>query len=283
MSGAGRGAGRGISALIVNFDSGPHLGRCLAALEGACGVVVVDNASTDGSEAAATDRALLLRNGSNRGFAAAVNRGLECTGSDDVLLLNPDCRIGPADLDALARELARDPEVAAAGPCIVDERGVEDANGRRRQPVPRRWLARLPGWRPVAGEDGGGRHRREVEALSGACMLIRREALEAIGGFDEDYFMHWEDLDWCLRARLGGWRLVQAPQATAVHVKGACSRRRPLRVLWHKHRGMLVFYRRHFLRGPRALATIPLALALGARFAALAPLHWWREGRRRDG
>jgi len=89
-------------------------------------------------------------------------------------------------------------------------------------------------------------HPVEVEAVSGACMLVRREVVEQAGGWDERYFLHCEDLDLCMSVRKNGWKVLFAPDAVVVHDKGSCSRERPIFVEWHKHRGMLRFYRKFF-------------------------------------
>ena len=86
----------------------------------------------------------------------------------------------------------------------------------------------------------------EVEAISGACMLVRRDAMQEIGLLDEEYFMHCEDLDWCIRFRRGEWKILFVPGARMLHYKGVCSRARPIFVEWHKHRGMMRFYRKLF-------------------------------------
>lgn len=85
-----------------------------------------------------------------------------------------------------------------------------------------------------------------VEAISGACMLVKREALDSVGGWDEGYFLHCEDLDLCMRFRHEGWKVCFVPQAKIFHAWGACSRSRPLFVEWHKHRGMIRFYGKFF-------------------------------------
>ena len=85
-----------------------------------------------------------------------------------------------------------------------------------------------------------------MEAISGAFMLVRRGALEAIGALDEGYFLHCEDLDWCMRFREAGQQVLFVPDVAVVHHKGACSKDRPLRVLWHMHRGMIRFYGKFF-------------------------------------
>jgi GT2 family glycosyltransferase len=86
----------------------------------------------------------------------------------------------------------------------------------------------------------------EVEAISGACMLVRREAMENVGLWDEGYFLHCEDLDWCMRFRQKGWKILFVPDARISHALGACSHSRRVFVEWHKHKGMLRFYRKFF-------------------------------------
>ena len=119
----------------------------------------------------------------------------------------------------------------------------------------------------------------EVEAISGACMLVRRAALDDVGGLDEGYFLHCEDLDWCHRFRQAGWRVLFVPGVRVVHDKGVSSRARPVFVQWHLHRGMVRYYRK-FLRdeypsplhrpgGGRGLGALrrPGRLAMGAQRA----------------
>ncbi|MFO7568493.1 MAG: glycosyltransferase family 2 protein, partial [Smithellaceae bacterium] len=86
----------------------------------------------------------------------------------------------------------------------------------------------------------------EVEAISGACMLVKREAFEDVGPMDENYFLHCEDLDWCMRFRQKGWQILFVPGARVVHDQGTCSREKPFFVEWHKHKGMMRFYRKFF-------------------------------------
>jgi GT2 family glycosyltransferase len=89
-------------------------------------------------------------------------------------------------------------------------------------------------------------HPIEVEAISGACMLVKRSAVEDVGWWDEDYFLHCEDLDWCMRFRRKNWKIMFVPAARVAHVLGASSQSRPLFVAWHKHKGMIHFYRKFF-------------------------------------
>ena len=104
-----------------------------------------------------------------------------------------------------------------------------------------------------------------VDAVSGACMMIRRAALEQVGLLDEGYRMHCEDLDWCRRSRDAGWQLRFEPRARAVHIGGVSSGRRPLWVEWHKARGMARYFRKHLLT-PRSLVLLPVLAVVAAAF-----------------
>jgi hypothetical protein len=145
-----------------------------------------------------------------------------------------------------------------AGPLLLNPDGSEQAGGRRAVPTPWRSFVRIFGLSKL-----GKRYPKlfsdfvlnrevipdgpvEVEAISGACMLVKREALEAVGPMDEDYFLHCEDLDWCMRFRQKGWKILFVPGARALHYQGTCSESRPLFVEWHKHRGMVRFYEKFF-------------------------------------
>jgi GT2 family glycosyltransferase len=110
----------------------------------------------------------------------------------------------------------------------------------------------------------------EVEAISGACMMVSRAAIAAVGPLDEQYFLHCEDLDWCMRFHQRGWTILFVPEAKVVHHKGVSSRQQPLAVEYYKHRGMVLFYRK-FLSDtyPRWLMVF-VVLGVWVRFAALA-------------
>lgn len=108
--------------------------------------------------------------------------------------------------------------------------------------------------------------------MSGSCMLVKREAVEDVGAWDEGYFLHCEDLDWCMRFHLKGWKVLFVPDAPVTHVKGACGEGLRLFVEWHKHKGMVRFYRKFYRdRYPRALWGLVVA-GVWLRFAALACL-----------
>ena len=113
----------------------------------------------------------------------------------------------------------------------------------------------------------------EVEAISGALMLVRREAINDVGPWDENYFLHCEDLDWCMRFKQKNWKIVFVPDAPVTHFQGTCSRARPFFVAWHKHKGMLRFYRKFFRHQyPRALMGL-VTFAIWLRFGITVILY----------
>jgi GT2 family glycosyltransferase len=116
-------------------------------------------------------------------------------------------------------------------------------------------------------------HPIEVEAISGACMLLRRAAMQDVGRWDEGYFLHCEDLDFSMTLRRKGWKIMFVPEARIVHDKGACSRSRPIFVEWHKHRGMMRFYRKFFQHQYPGPMMWLVALGIWLRFGLVASYH----------
>jgi GT2 family glycosyltransferase len=256
---------RNCDVVTVNYNAGKLLAESVrsALMEGARHVFVVDNDSADESltylETSISDeRIRIIRNGNNLGFAAACNIGTRVSAADTLLFLNPDSVLAPGALRRMIEVLESNPSIGMVGGLLCNPDGSEQPGGRRIFPTPRRafirafGLSHLSKWYPSLFSDFL-LHREPlplaptpVEAISGACMLVNREALEDVGLWDDGYFLHCEDLDWCMRFRLNNWLVMFVPDARVIHVLGGCSRRRPLFVEWHKHRGMLRFYRKFF-------------------------------------
>jgi GT2 family glycosyltransferase len=233
-----------VSVIIVNFNSGSALAGTLASL--AAGLdgadweaVVVDNASSDGSELAAFQYAgvRLLRQTENIGFAAGMNAGLAATAGSHVLLLNPDCRLDPGSGGILLKELRGHGRCALIAPMILDPAGTLQENARGDPDILTGLFGRtsllsriFPGLPRVrrnlvsSSLRGSAAASHSVDWVSGACMMARRDGLEEIGGFDEGYFLYWEDADLCRRLRRAGWEIRYTPLARAVHDVGQSSR-----------------------------------------------------------
>lgn len=267
-----------IAAVVVSYQSASTIDDCLARLRAATGIAqirVVDNGSTDGTmdivqrHAANDPRLRFVANPDNPGFAVACNQGARDSDAAWLAFVNPDCLL---EADALARLRAH---AQAAGACLlsadlVDEEGVRDGAARRRDPDFGAMLGSRSA-RALDVERDATRALQPVDAVSGALMLMPRGLFAHIGGFDEGYRLHAEDLDLCRRAREAGAVVAVANDVRVVHVRGVSSRSRPVFVEWHKHRGLWRYFRK-FEAGRRGWFTrlgVFAAIWMRFPFAAL--------------
>jgi GT2 family glycosyltransferase len=278
-----------VSVVIVNYNAGPLLLECLERCLPQVGqVVVLDNASVDGSidllESHFKDcpQLQVIRNGSNMGFAAACNQGAEICLGDFILFLNPDCMAAGSSIGLVRSALLTNSSAGMAGGLLLDPDGKEQAGGRRYVPTP--WRSLVRALRLEALEKRWPKLFQNfnlykqalpeitvaLEAISGACTMVKREAMKDVGPWDESYFLHCEDLDLCMRYRQKGWSILFVPTARFTHFRGACSRSRPLFVEWHKHRGMMRFYGKFFRHQYPGALMLLVGLGVWLRFAAIA-------------
>lgn len=254
-----------LDIVIVNWNSGVLLREAVASIAefGAnvvSSVIVVDNHSSDDSlsavEADAADLPFslhVIRNPTNMGFGAACNQGAKQAQSEYLLFLNPDTALFAGTLsDSLA--YMQDPAHAGVGICgvqLLDEQG-RVSRSCARFPSARRFLAHASGLDrlfPRLGHfmaDWDHRQTREVDQVIGAFFLVRREMFEALGGFDERFFVYFEEVDLSLRARNAGWRSVYLADAQAFHVGGGTSRQVKARRLFYSLRSRLLYSFKHF-------------------------------------
>ncbi|AEA70004.1 MULTISPECIES: glycosyltransferase family 2 protein [Pseudomonas] len=279
--------------IIVNYNAGELLLACVrsAFAAGASSVIVVDNDSHDDSlmlverTHAVGDSLQIVRNAANLGFAVACNQGARLSAAPNLFFLNPDTVLAADAIDRLLLALHSAPEIGMVGGFLCNPDGSEQAGGRRVFPTPRRafmrafGLSRLSALFPSLLSDFL-LHKEPlpgtpivVEAISGACMLVKREAIESVGLWDEDYFLHCEDLDWCMRFHQAGWRVLFVPDAQVMHVFGGCSRQRPYFVEWHKHLGILRFYRKFFRRKYPAVLWVSVVIGVWFRFSLMVLRH----------
>jgi N-acetylglucosaminyl-diphospho-decaprenol L-rhamnosyltransferase len=276
----------GIAAVVVNYNAGSELRRTLQSVAAEMAglpweAVVVDNASSDDSAAIANEFApqvRLLRNTRNVGFARGVNQGVAASSAPLVLILNPDCELRPGAVSALRRELEAHPACAIAGPRILDPDGAVQGSARGdpdmltglfgRTTLLRRLLPGLAVSRrnvlPAAALDGDS-PGVVVDWVSGACMLARREALVAAGGFDEGYFLYWEDADLCRRLRAQGFHIRYVPRAIAVHQVAHSSRTARAASIRAFHASAYRYYRTHVAPGAMNPKRLIARALLGAR------------------
>lgn len=258
-----------LAIIIVNFNAREHVENCLASLADAPPatphqVVVVDNASSDGSAAAIRRRwpaVTVHEEPENRGFAAANNAGIRATRSELILLLNNDTLVPAGAVDALVARLDAHPSAAVAGPRLIDAGGKPELSfgpmisplGELRQKTITALYRR--GVRPAAAWVGRATGREhEVDWVSGACLLVRRSAAEAVGLLDERFFLYTEDVDFCAAIRGRGHRVLFSPAAEVVHLRGRSRASAPAASAAAYRRSHLAFYAKHhpgWVRGLR--------------------------------
>jgi len=287
-----------VTAVVVSYNTREELRRCLASLRAhsglPCEILVVDNASTDGSADMVQSEypeARVVRNRENVGFSRANNQGLrEATGAY-ALILNSDAELAPGALPALAALLDARPRLGAVGPRTLNPDGtVQISFGPALTPLSewrqRRLVRGVKRRHPSTLREAAAQAAREQEPdwLSGACLLARKEALDAVDGFDEGFFLYEEDVDLCLRLRRAGWGILFTPAAEVVHHLGRSMQADPGRARLEYHRSHLRFYRKH--NGPALTAALRAFIGTGAALgwlASVGPGPARRQRRRQHG
>lgn len=275
-----------LDIVTVNWNAGPLLERCVRSVAAALvpGValdrfVVVDNASADGSadglEQIGPAGLIVLRNGENRGFAAACNQGAAGSRADWLLFLNPDTELDAGSLAPLGAWLAR-PEQAAvgvAGVRLTDEQG-RTQRCCARAPTPWRLFGQAFGLDrllprlcpPHFMTEWDHEDTRPVDQTMGAFLVIRRDLFERLGGFDERFFVYYDDVDLCLEARRAGFAVTHFAGAAAYHKGGGTTDKVKATRLFYMWRSRLLFAAKHFgPAGRLAVAVAVLALEPAAR------------------
>ncbi len=283
-----------LSVIVVNFNAGICIKECLESIFASnlqLEVILVDNASTDESVVALKaveknySNLKILWNRVNIGFSRACNQALKYVQGKHILFLNPDCIVQENTLENLVQVLHQNASVGMVGPLIVNPDGSEQAGARRKVPTPWRSLMQTLNLGHVFPSGDFRLHKTPlpsdavpVDAISGAFMLVKHEALQQVGAMDKKYFMHCEDLDLAMRFREAGWQILFVPHAKVLHHKGVSSAGRTLRVLWHMHIGMLRFYKK-FFRHKYPLPLLGLVyIGIWLRFSALATLQLLKHG-----
>jgi len=275
-----------LSAVVVTYNSREHIAACLRSLAGARGAlametVVVDNASADGSVAEARAAgARVVETGDNLGYARAVNRGTRATTGEFVLVLNPDCVVAPGALVALHAWMRANPRCAIAAPRILNTDGSVEFSARsfpthltflfNRYSLATRLWPGNPWSRRYLLSDWDHASDRAVDWVSGACMLVRRSAIEQVGGMDEAYFMFNEDVDWCHAMKRAGWSVDFVAAAEITHHIGASKGRVSDKVILERHRGMIHYFRKYHRTNPFLESLAAGAILLRARLMLAA-------------
>jgi N-acetylglucosaminyl-diphospho-decaprenol L-rhamnosyltransferase len=277
-----------LSIVILNYNTRSRLMECLRSLRSAglpgvsrgvaTEIYVVDNASGDGSvEAVEADfpDVSLVRAPRNGGFAYGNNLALRRASGRFAVLLNPDTVVPPGGLESLVHYMDAHPRVGACGPRLQRRDGSLDLACRRSFPTLSVSLYRLLGLSHLFPRSRRfGRYNltyldpsqeAEVDSVVGACMLVRREAMEQVGLLDEAFFLYGEDLDWAYRMKQRGWSVVYVPSVTILHHKGESSRQQSTTMTLAFYDAMRIFYRKHYARQHPAVVNALVEAAIWAR------------------
>ncbi|HEU4905866.1 MAG TPA: glycosyltransferase family 2 protein [Solirubrobacterales bacterium] len=285
-----------LEVIVVSHGAEGLLRNCLRSLcehppRDEMRVTVVDSGSPDATpEMVAREfpGVKLLRHG-NIGFSAANNLALRMSGARAVLLLNPDTEVYAGTLDAALARLWSEQRIGMVGVKLVKPSGELDHACKRSFPTPLSALAHFSGIGRAAGAgDALSQYRAtglgedepgEVDAVNGAFMLCRAEAVREVGLLDEGYWLYMEDLDWCRRFWDAGWKVFYEPAGVALHVKGGSSgsRRAPRQEIAF-HRGMGRFYRRFDAPGNNPLLNAAVYAGIGAKLTASLAITALRRG-----
>jgi GT2 family glycosyltransferase len=260
--------------IIVNYNSTDYLLQCLRSVYGSlqelrAKVIVQDNASADDVSRVQTmfPEVVLSRNAYNMGFAKAVNQGLEESNAPYVILLNPDIHVSNGFFSFVLQYMEENPEVGIVGPKILNLDGSVQGSARS-FPTPLTALfgrsTLLTKWFPknrftsrnVLTTRTDGNTPVAVDWVSGACMVVRRKAIDDVGPIDERFFIYWEDADWCKRMWRCGWKVVYLPRANIVHYVGGSSEKLLLRSVVEFHKSCYRLFEKH--SKPRLRLAMPL-------------------------
>ncbi len=252
-----------LSIVIVNWNTCALLAQCLASIYANVSgtdfeVIVVDNASQDDSVTMVKrdfPQVRLIENDENVGFTRANNQAMAVSGGRYILLLNSDAVVLSGASEGLLALAESHPQAGLVGAQLLNPDGTFQASYTD---FPTLWreflilsgLGRLlysPHYPSHGPEEGRG--PRQVDYVEGACLLVRRQVFQEMGGFDEDFFMYAEEVDWCYRMRQAGWEVWYAPQVRIVHHGGASSRKKRTSAEAQLYRSRVMFFRKHY--GPR--------------------------------
>jgi GT2 family glycosyltransferase len=279
-----------VAILVVNFRAYVELTACLTSLEPFVGadleVIVVDHATSPAEASRLMQRfpwLRLLAMSENPGFASGVNRAARAATATFLLLLNPDCVVASDIGRLLAGWLEQHPEVGACGALVREPNGSIQASARRFPNVTTGFAGRTSWLTRAWPRNAWTRHNlgpstanvqepTVVDWVSGACMMVRREAFEAIHGMDDQFFMYWEDADFCFRLKRAGWRTVYNPRVEVLHLTGRSSAYARRAALIAFHRSAFRYFRKHGGRAAKVFAPcvyVVLQARLLLRLAAL--------------
>jgi len=277
-----------VSAIVVNYNAGAFLGLCIERIRKstpAVELIVVDNHSRDISKIWALgcngrQNEKYIQNDRNLGFSAAVNIGASVASGDILVVINPDCLVWPHTIDRLCRLLKDQQEVGLVGGLVFGIHGREQAGCRRHDVTLIRTIGKMLGkFFPLRNmptidmtNEPMPQDSIDVDAVSGSFFAIRKSLYNELGGMDEDYFLHFEDLDLCRRVREAGSKVVFNPGVSAVHVGAVSSGVNSVEIARHKHHSLMTYFRKHSNRHSFAAYAISLMSQSHLKVKSLADL-----------
>jgi len=288
-----------LSIVIINWNVRELLKSCLQSIYHsldtqqalAIETIVVDNASTDGSVKMVRQdfpQVKLIANSDNPGFTGGNNQGINASRGRNILLLNPDTKILGDALTRMALYMDAHPDIGALGPMLLNSDGSIQSS-RRRFPTPATAF-----WESTVLQNWFPRHRLladyylldkpddailKVDWVTGACIMIRREALEQVGLLDDGYFMYSEELDWCRRAKTAGWQVVYYPEAKVIHYGGQSSEQVKAFQITCFNQSKIRYFDKH--HGPLLAVTLRIFLILNYSYLLLLETAKWIIGHKR--
>jgi GT2 family glycosyltransferase len=252
-----------IDIIIVNFNSTKHLLRCIESIKYhlngiSANVIVHDNASTDCPESLAKidPDIFYIKSYSNFGFSKAINQSVKLCKSQYILLLNPDTIICDGFFKSSLEFISTNSGIGLIGPKVLEKNGNVQGSARsfptpltalfgRNSPITKKFPNNPITKKNVLTIGHDGISTLSVDWVSGACMLIRREAFESVDGFDEKFFLYWEDTDLCKRMKDRGWQIIYFPIAKIIHYTGVSSNNRPIFATYQFHRSCYYLFKKH--------------------------------------
>jgi len=264
-----------LSIVIVNWNTKNLLLQCLTSIYGKIGeqgieVFVVDNGSSDGSREVVQEEfpdVKLIQNEENLGFAVANNKALRLSKGKYLLLLNPDTQVKEGTVEKLVSFMEIHPDAGITGAQLLNSDGskqnsIANFPSLATELLSKSLLRRLfP--KQFPGKERENPNPIEVESVIGACMMVKRDAMEQVGLLDEDYFLFLEETDWCLRMKKAGWKIYYVPQAEIVHLQGKSANLVRAKAKIEYYRSLYLFFEKH--RG--AVQTLILKMLFFIRFS----------------
>jgi GT2 family glycosyltransferase len=230
---------------------------------------------------------IISKHNRNLGFSRAVNLASNKSSSDFVMFLNPDTIIENGFFESAKIFMNTNPDVGIIGPKILDPDGCVQGSARafptfcslltgRRSLITKLFPGSLLARASILSNNSDGKTPMEVDWVSGACMFVRRDALDEVGFFDERFFLYWEDVDLCKRMVAGGWKVVYYPKATIEHCVGGSSERNLVRSVFEFHKSAYLYFMKHH-KSCRFILKPLIIIGLLFRFNAVLLMQWTRR------